>query len=579
MRRYHVAGWLSCVILLASSGLHAAETAADPLRLVPQEAEIVFRLDDPRKIADTVYHLDAVQKLLKIDSVRELYDSTKFRRIYQLLAYFENQLGHERFDLLDRLAGGGIVIAGKFTGAPGVLAVVQARDQELLKKFVALGLGVIDQELARQEIKEKPRKAKYRDVETIQLDKAHAAIVGSAFLVASDAKTLHRAIDCYRGDGKSIAASKSLVEARKLLTPRAKGPGLVGWLWLDMDKIHTIPGYREGVKSLTLQPIFYFVIGPIFNVVERSPFVAVGFYQRDKNFEASVRMPRGREGMPSKAALFLPAAGDGAWPLLKPSNLLASFSYHIDLGKIWQHKNEWLSAAEAKSADEGEKKITPFLAGIKISKLLQDAGTHQRWVITQPKPNQRRMSAFEQTLSASALVLDMRDPAFGKSMETILRALGLLGSFQFDLKMVEEKHGPYTIVSYRFGANKKLKEIGRVLAEYSPCFVTVGDQFIVSATVDLAHELIDLVAAEKKRAPAGSSARFQLYSAGAAESMRAGEKQLRTQYILGQALSPAEADRQIRELIAVVQGLGMLDFRTHYGPRDFRYDIRLKMGE
>jgi len=574
MRPRFFTGWLTCVLSVFAGSALRAEGPADPLRLVPAQAEIVFKIENPRRSVETIYHLDPVQDLLKIDVIRELYDSTNARRGYQLLAYFEKQLGRERFDLLEQLAGGGIVIAGKFTSPPGVLAVFQAKDEELLKKFVVMGLEVIDQELVRQESKERPKKSSYQGVETIQIDKVHFAVAGSAVLLATDAKVLHAAIDCHLGKAKNITGSKSLAEARKTLSAKPQAAaGLAGWLWLDLKAIHTIPGYREGVKQFTLQPIFYFVVGPMFDVVERSSFLAVGLYQHGKDFEISARMPSGRKELPAKANLFLPGPNDGILPLLKPSNTLVSFSYYMDLGKIWKHRDQWLSKDEAKGLAEAEKRAAPFLAGIKIGKLLEQAGTHHRVIVSQTK-----VKLTDLNLSASALVVDMRDPQFGKSMESILRAAGLIGSFQVNLKMVEEKRGPYKIVSYHFAQKQKLPpEVTRLLASYSPSFVTVGDQFIVTATIELARELVDIVAKEQRHVTGPITSQFQVYSRGIAASFRAGESQLRTQYVLGQALSPPEADRQVRELIGVVERLGTLEFQTRYGQNDFRYDIRLKM--
>ena len=72
--------------------------------------------------------------------------------------------------------------------------------------------------------------------------------------------------------------------------------------------------------------------------------------------------------MSYKAALFLAERGQGALPLLKPSNTLMSFSYHLDLGKMWQHKDKWLGTDETKGLEDAEKKAAPFMGGIKIGK-------------------------------------------------------------------------------------------------------------------------------------------------------------------------------------------------------------------
>src|SRR5262249_20254944 len=60
--------------------------------------------------------------------------------------------------------------------------------------------------------------------------------------------------------------------------------------------------------------------------------------------------------------------------------------------------------------------------------------------------------------------------------------------------MDEIKHGPHTIVGYRFPEDEPLKGDDRnVRFNFSPAFVVVGDQFVVSSTIELARELADLL--------------------------------------------------------------------------------------
>jgi hypothetical protein len=550
-----------------------AEGPADPLGLVPEQAELVFKVEEPRKIADIIAGLDVVQDLQKVAYVRELFDTTKARRFFQLLAYFEKELGHPRLDLLDRLAGGGIVVAAKFTGSAAALIVIQARDEQLLKKFVKLGTDVIDQELARQEAKERPRKSSYRDVDVAQIDKLHYAVIGAALVAGTDAKVVHAAIDCFKQTGTSIAGSESLAEARKHLAPEP-----LAWLWVDLAKVRGIPGFKDGIGNLDLFPPSFFILGAVLDVIKRAPYLSVGFHHKGNEAWASLRMPRGREGMSKRAALLLPEDSRGTLPLLQPANTLASFSYYIDLSKLYENKSEWIKGDELKALEKLEKNSGRFLAGIKIGTLLKQAGTHHRVVVTQT-PQTTYKTVPEQPFVPFAVVLDMREPAFGKSMETLLRGAGVIASLQFNLKMVEEKRGPYTIVSYRFPEDGKVPgDVSNVRFSFSPCFAAVGDQFIVSSTVELGRELVDLVSKEKNPPSGAATARFQLMASGSAAALRAAQDQLRTQIILSQAVNPKEAQVQVQQIIRLVERLGVLSIETNYGTHEFRYDFKLVLG-
>src|SRR5262249_59137670 len=112
----------------------------DPLRFVPAKADLFLKVETRGKTAQNFFTLDLVREVLNIDIARDFYESTNSRRFLQLLGYFEKELGHKRFELLDRLAGGGVGVAAKFTGTPGALVVVQGKDEELVKKVSKLAL-------------------------------------------------------------------------------------------------------------------------------------------------------------------------------------------------------------------------------------------------------------------------------------------------------------------------------------------------------------------------------------------------------------------------------------------------------
>src|SRR5262245_35677253 len=83
MRLRHLPGWLTCVAVLLISNPVRADGQADPLRFVPGQAELVFKLEDPARIAQTIFNLDVVRDVLNIDIAREFYESTNFRRFQQ----------------------------------------------------------------------------------------------------------------------------------------------------------------------------------------------------------------------------------------------------------------------------------------------------------------------------------------------------------------------------------------------------------------------------------------------------------------------------------------------------------------
>src|SRR5688572_26640723 len=113
MRRYLVA--LAALGSLTGAARLAAADTPDPLRLVPAEAGIVIKVEKPRQFVEAVAKLDVYKNALQFPQARELLDSTPVRRFFQLVAYLEKETGTAWPELIDKLAGGGIVI-GAATG-------------------------------------------------------------------------------------------------------------------------------------------------------------------------------------------------------------------------------------------------------------------------------------------------------------------------------------------------------------------------------------------------------------------------------------------------------------------------------
>jgi hypothetical protein len=296
-------------------------------------------------------------------------------------------------------------------------------------------------------------------------------------------------------------------------------------------------------------------------------------------------MPRGRDGMAPELAMHLPLDGSlGSRPLLEPKGVVFSMSFYLDLAKFWEYRDKYLTAQQVQDLDAFEKNSGRFLVGTRLSQLFAQAGAYHRLVVAAPSKGGYKTEP-KIAIPAFAYVVELREPeAFGKSMDTVLRAAALLAGTQFKLKLVEEKHGDRTIVGYRFPEDAPLpQDVNDLRFNFSPCFVRVGNQFVVSSTLELAHELIDLLDKEARdttaRGSPSTTARIQLYAEGGVVLLKAFEEQLVTQAVLGQAVPIDDARQQVQALIGLVRRLGVLQIETRYGDKDYRTDIRLQLGK
>ncbi len=552
----------------------------DPARLLPEQADVLIQVRQPRRLVETLTTLETLQQLRQFAPVRELFDSTNARRFQQLVAYFEKELGAPWSQLLDRLAGRGAVLGIKLGANPApTLLVIQGEDAPLMRRFFRLSLDVVKQELARKEAKEKPVKVSYQGVDTVRIGTDfHAAVAGGALFVSNNEKTLQAGLDRHLGrNKKSMADVPSVAEAAKLLPP---GP-LVSF-WLNMETVRQSPQGKVFYKAPPRDdPNQTVLLGQYIDLLGRSPFVCAGVYPEKSGFVATLRTPRGRDGMGPDRLMHVPPSGmPGSRPLLEPKDVLYSESSYLDVARIWTDRAKLFNVKQVKGLEkfDSQSSLPLFLSGVKLSRLLPQMGPYYRFVAAHQNGGYKKSPKI--SIPAFALVWELREPeAFVKTMDTVLRGAALLAGAKANLKLVEEDYKDGKLVGYRFPEDQPLQgDVNDLRFNFSPCFTRVGNQFVASSTIELCRELVDLLHKEGMSPTRGdaSTARMRLYGSGAAAYLRTIEDLLVTQTTLDQAVSPKEAREQIHLFLDLVRRFGALSLGPRFHDKTFQYDIRLQ---
>ncbi len=488
LRAFYFAG---AIALLAPLAARAADSS-DPLRLVPASADLVVKVEHPRAIADLAVKLAGTPELAGFRGYRDYFESTNYRLFRQLVGHFERELGSDWPDLVDELAGGGVVLSLKFERkAPApLLVVVQGRDAKLMEKFFHKLLEVGNQELARAGVQGGYLKEAYRDVETYRYgDDLHAAVVGAALVLSNRIEGLHSAIDLHLDPSKeSLLQKKSLVDAKSLIPADA-----LAWTWISLDYAHK----SEELKPLFALPANFFpfqvTFGGLLDSLRRSPFLVVTFREEGGTATVSLRLPGGTKGMHELVRAHVPPENQvGALPLLSPEGVLYSVSYYLDLGWFWKQRAVLLPPDQLKQIEAFDKTSKGFLYGTAFSQLLDLSGTHQRFVVVKQQDRGYKFKAPDYQ-PAYALVLEPRDAeAFEKALDGPLGGLSFLAGLKAPMTKFEEEHGHSKISGYRFIENDGNKSLDDgVLFNFTPCRARVGSQYIISSTVELARLLVD----------------------------------------------------------------------------------------
>lgn len=558
----------------------AISSAADPvelLRYVPKQADAALIINHPRRVVDAVRTFPPIQQLFAFPAVREQIESTSGKQFLQLISYYEKTLGHAWPELIDKLAGGGAVLAVRFQGdnSPALL-VLKADDEELMRRAFDLVLNVAKQELERTEAPTKVISKQYRGFTGYQVGEAFAAMAGPLLFVSNKSEAIKAGLDLYiNGAHESLAATGDPAAAYKLL-----GGQPLAWIYGSFARIHEMSEAKEAYKYPRGDPGNLVFAQGLTDVIGRSPYIAIGTFPTEDGYCTSIRMPAGRDATPEGLGIHLPPAGQpGTLPLLEPKGVLFSMSFCMDLGKLVTERERLISEEARKQFEQSEKQLGQFLGGRKLGELLTSIGAHHRLVIAHQSNSQYKTKP-EQPQPAGAFVSDCKNAAYADAMNAILRTAALLLGTQAKLKYKEEKIGAVTLVTYRFPEISTLAgDEGNNRFNASPCFAKVGNQFMVASTVELGREMVDLLQRHEVNDPVKGgpeTMRMRVYSAGGAELLKAFEDQLITQTILDRAVTSDQAKKEAHELVSWIRSLGRLEFETTYGEKDFRLDMRLR---
>ncbi|MBA4062744.1 MAG: hypothetical protein C0501_03385 [Isosphaera sp.] len=556
----------ACLAALAPAG-----AAADPLQSAPRSAQLVLVADHPRRLAEAVTGLDAFKTAQTLPAVGALYDTTTAKRLLQLLAFAEKELGAKWPELLDQLGGGGVAVAARFLPepAPAVL-ILSGTDEKQAEKAFALAVAVIGDEIARQGGKDRPVRETVDGVEYTRVGKEfHAARVGATILVANDGAWLREAVERTVKPRRRPLPHPAREAALGLLP---KDP--LAWAWVDLASLKQTQQAKDFFEAARKDIIQLLLFGAAVDSARRSDFFAAGLYREKGGFRLAARLPAGRDGMGEHVAVQVPPAGTpGTLPPLDPPGTIYSHSVYVDAGYLWKNRDKLTDAETLKEIEAGEKQISKVLpSNVTLGDLLAMWGPHHRVVVANHTARPYKTEPGLK-LPAFGYVVSARDPKFGPALDPVIRSAALLGTVQFGLKSSEHEHEGVTLTAYRFPENKPLPDDpDGIRFNFEPCFAVVGGDLVVASTVELGKKLVTEV---KTGAGKGGPAVLRgVFRAGAAADALAGfTDPLVTDAVLARGVGLAAARKEVADLVAFAGTLGTVTVEIDVTAKEYRADV------
>jgi hypothetical protein len=555
------------VLALSASRSHAE--SPDPLRLIPDAADLVLKIEKPRQLVESFLKREPVQDLLRMRATRALLDRHEARIAFDVLKYFEKELNAPWEKIVDQLAGGGAALAAKtFDGNRAVLLVLQGKDADFTKAFADKALRVLIAEIGLAEAKVEPKKATYQGVEVVSLgEQFFVANVDAALVVATRSEAMKAALDEHASGGKkSVLHSASVKQARGMLPASP-----LAWAWGNLEPVKKLDGAQEVFAQPRNNFLLTFFFAGWIDVVKRSPFVAAALTESEAGYDFSVHLPAGRNDRGGDVVLHVPDGNDtpASLPLLEPKGVIFSHSYYQDLGAMWTKRQQVFNADTVKDFESNEKQTSQFTLGTSFEKLLTQTGPYHRFVVVQPEKSGYAREPVVR-LPAFGHVMSLRNEEIGKSVEAMLRAGGFLAYTQFGVKMFEEEVGGVPVFGYRFPEKGDFPDDQDGLRfNFAPTFAQVRNHYVFATRPELCKELVGMLQKESTPPASSLNMRMRFFAEGVLRNLNADPESVVTQSILEQGLTEKEAKREMELLIEYVKKVGRFDVTTDWQPKRF----------
>jgi hypothetical protein len=565
---------------------------------LPHPEVLIERLTDPR-----------IQAYLGIlPQYRKVLDSDQFRHIQAVVNLVATQLGTTWDRALRDLTGGGILAAIEADAGkePRFCLVITPRDPGLLERAHQVLL-----KMARQDAKDKKkpdlvRTSEYRGLVVYSPggEKGGAyALVAGKLAISNTPGNLQRLLDRHLDAGtpgsQPGAARPGPPWTRIADQPDWKqlrdrqGADAVAWGYANLDKLRALDAKRFKLPEKGDTGVILF-FGSWYEALRQAPLVIGGIRWSESEFGATLELPLARGGRPAMLKGYVPAAGQGSAPPIRPPGTIAALSLWRDWATLWESRAELFAPEVAQGLAQLDTFAGQFFGVREFgSDVLGAFDPHWRLVIA--GQDHRAMNpAPDVKLPAFALVaeLESADSDFAQRLKVAFQSfVGLvnIGSAQQKgplLELGSEEVEGITIATTRYMVPRPASGAGvppHQRYNYSPSAAQVGKFFILSSSTPLARSLVKELKADGRAQDAGGEDRGTLtVEADGPELARLLEHnrtRLVMQAMLNQGETRAKAEERIGLYLALVRYLGRGRLVMRDEADATRFEVKLNLSK
>lgn len=540
----------SGLLILAATIFAGEKPRPAPRALLPAGTLAVLEVPQPEKILSFLFDPGLVEAITQTDGFKQYKASGDYKQLVQVIRFLEMQLGVDWQTGLKKLLGDGITAAVLPGGA--FVLMVDAADGQLLSKLsntiLTFSGNQASQPLAS-------RDCQGTAIWTLKPD-SHFAQLGSRLVFSNTSAGVEAMVKAHGQPPEGALVNAPHFQAAQ----KAAGSGQGATLYVDLQTLKQNPDIQQGLSKST-EPMQALFFAPIREALLQANWLMLSAQGSGRQLTIQARADHPGTAGDASLDFAHPGGSDqGASEGIQVPGLVAGMSLYRDLFKFYSNKDR-LFPERTSSLIFFENMMGIFFSGRDLTDAvfaelkpdIQLVVAEQQYDAARGIPNPR--------LPAFALVFKLRHPdTFALVMEEAWqKAIGLINftrgqQAQEGLIIDRPIHESikFTTANFSRAAYAGQKTLPANF-NFQPSLAVVKDYMIMSATDQLARDLIDALSKESDDSPrpvlAGQHSRLTLRAAPILALLEANRDNLIRQNMLEKGHDRQQAEKEIGTLL------------------------------
>lgn len=559
------AGFAAAALAVCLGGLQRTSLAEDGLaHRFPPGAAVYAEVHGGDRVASSLLESSLATAVLGSPQYQDYLASEPYRKFAAGRTIAERQLGMDLVAAADCLTSGAAAVAVyPRDDEVDLLVVLQIEDREAFRRIyerIEPLLVLADEALSLSESLDGAVLLEIPDVGRIAWRDEEIVFASTAELMDS--------ANQLRGD----SSTPSLAADKQIAAIAAESANRDAWAWVDATAIRAASG-EEGLPRKLDNPVGSLLFGGLVEVAAQAESVAllVDVTEEGVAIEAAFDVEPG--ALPATHSAFYPPAGEaGAAKLPAVESLAGGFTLYRNLATWYRNRESLMIDSVLPEFDKFEAGIANFMPGRVFSEdvlpLLGDritlVGAEQSFDHLDGAPGVQ--------LPGFAMVLELAEPEeagdlLGMTFQTFTALLNISAGQEGRQPWVMRSESYRDVqISYGKYFQKPSGERLPIVFNFMPASARVNDHYVVATSVELCHELVDvLLDSTSTAAETTEDVRLELHASVIADLLELNRDHFAAE-LVKQGRTAEQADAELNAAFSLVRSLDVVSLASQALP-------------